>query len=101
MGNWFEKNPFNDNNNYEEVLQGVKKNGRYLSFASEELKKNRTIILEASKQTFLALKYVEPSILNDKDFFLEILKATEGSIAFEYTNQELKKDKEFVKKVVE
>jgi hypothetical protein len=80
-------------------LEIVKQNGWWtLRYASDDLKNNREIVLEAIKQNGLALEYASESFRNDKDVVLEAIKKCYHALC--YASDDLKDDKEIVLKAI-
>ena len=80
------------------VLEAVKQNGLALKYASEELRNDRTIVLEALKQYVFALEYASEELRNDREFVLEAVK--QYAYALEYASADLRNDREFVLEAV-
>ncbi|KAG2393721.1 hypothetical protein C9374_007252 [Naegleria lovaniensis] len=80
--------------NKEIVIEAVKQNGSTLIHAAEELKKDKEIVLEAVKQNGSALEYAAEELKKDKQFILEAVKQKSSTLI--YAAEELKKDKEIV-----
>ena len=54
-------------NDKEVVLEAVKKYGDALQFASEELRNDKEVVLEAVKENGNAIKYASPELQEDED----------------------------------
>jgi len=85
--------------NNEEIMKlAVQQNGCALNFASNRLKANSGIVMEAVKQTWKALVFADNSLKNDRRI---ALKAIAGNgMALEFLSPDLKKDKDIVKTAV-
>lgn len=75
------------------VMAAVRRDGRSLEAA---LIADRDIVLAAVKQNGRALKYASPAMQNDK----EVVEAAVLSGGFEYASPELKRDAEFILKML-
>jgi len=75
------------------VLEAIKNNGYSLEYASDRLKNDREIVLEAIKTDFWALKYASDTLKNDKEIVLEAIK---NGNSLQYASNTLKNDKEIV-----
>lgn len=75
-------------NDKEIVLEAVKANGYALQFASDELKSDKEIVLKAVKESGYALKYASDELKNDIEIVLEAVK--ENGYALKYASDELK-----------
>ena len=84
--------------NKKEALKAVKQNGWALEFASDELKNDREVVLEAVKEkgsAGFALEYASEELKNDRKVVLEAIKEYGG--ALKYASDELKNDPELRK----
>lgn len=80
----------------EVVMAALKKDVKVLQYASEELKINRTFILEVVKQIgYDALRYASKDFRTDKEFILEGIKQYCYEV-FEYNSEDFWNDREFV-----
>ena len=85
--------------NKNEILEAVKKNGRALKFASEELRNDKEVVLKAVENDRWALEFASERLRNDKEV---VLTAVENDgYALKFASEELKNDKEVVIKAVE
>ncbi|MCU9936311.1 DUF4116 domain-containing protein [Mycoplasmopsis cynos] len=86
------------------MLEAVKRNGYALQFASEELKKDKDVVLEAVNQVgdiFLnefTSDELKKEFGKNRDIMLEVVKW--NGYALEDASDELKKDKEFISKII-
>ena len=89
-------------NNPEIVLAAVKIYGRTLYFASTELKKNIKICSVAFKTDTSAIEYIDPELLDNKSFIIEICKicCNEDKYILHYMSERLKSDPEFLKVLI-
>jgi hypothetical protein len=63
-------------------------------YISEELKKDKEVVLAAVKQDGYALQYASEELKKDKEVVLAAVK--QNGYALKYASEELKKDKEFM-----
>ncbi|TQC54492.1 DUF4116 domain-containing protein, partial [Mycoplasmopsis cynos] len=82
----------------EVVLEGVKQDGFVLRYASQELKKDREIVLEAVKRNGYALQFASEELKKDKAVGLETVMQDYN--ALEVVSEELKKDREFISEII-
>lgn len=85
------------------VLETVKISGASLKYASEELRNDKEVVLEAVRQkgdywTECALEYASEGLKNDKEVVIEAVKKNGG--ALEYASEKLRDDKFFVLEAV-
>ena len=78
------------------VLEAVKKNGGALQYASNDLKKDREVVLEAIKNAERSLRYASPKLKNDKNFILEIIRKSKSDKIFSYIPENLQNDKDIL-----
>jgi sulfur carrier protein ThiS len=64
------------------VLAAVKKNGRALQYASEELKEDRELVLTAVQQNGRALQFASKNLKENREFILEAVQ--QNALALEY-----------------
>ena len=74
----------------EVVLAAVRQNGRALQYASEELKDDREVVLEAVKQNWIALGYAAKELRNDDEIMLAAVK--QDGTAVQYYKRSPKTD---------
>lgn len=87
--------PTNVFDNKDFVLELLKVKSRYtLAASGQNLRKDRTFVLEVLKNNPLDLKYVDKSLLSDKKLVLTAISLNGYSL--EYADEILKKDKEVV-----
>jgi hypothetical protein len=55
-------------------MEAVKQNGWALEYASEELKRDREVVMEAVKQEGTALQYASEELRGDREVVLEAVK---------------------------
>ena len=79
----------------EVVLEAVKKWGEALEYASEEFKNDKEVVLEAVKNDGYALKYASEELKNDKEVVLAAIRNTR--YALEYASWRLQNDEELKK----
>ena len=79
------------------VLEAVKQDGRALS-ASKELRNDREIVLAAMEQNWQALRYASGALLSDRDFMLAAMQ--QDWRALYYASEELQNDRDFIVKAV-
>ena len=65
-----------------------------LQYASEELKKDKDVVMVAVAQNGLALEYASDELKNDKEVVMAAV--TQKGLALQYASAELKNDKEVV-----
>lgn len=70
----------------------LKQYGRALQFASEKLRNDKDVVLEAVKQDGRALRFASENLRNDKDVVLEAIKQDEWALQF--ASEELRNDKD-------
>merc|ERR1719213_1170837 len=73
----------------------VKQNGKVLVFASEELRKDKDVVMAAVKQNGKALVFAHESLKSDKEIVMEAV-AEGGHVALWHASEELQKDKEIL-----
>jgi lambda repressor-like predicted transcriptional regulator len=76
------------------ALIAVKQDGMELRYVSNELKKDREVVLAAVKENGLALEYASDELKNDREVVLAAVE--ENGWAIEYASDELKNDREVV-----
>lgn len=82
-------------NDRDVMLQLVSEYGCALKWASYELKKDKGLVIEAVKNDYLALNYVDdPELLEDREFMLELIKINPD--VFDYVSTKLLSDKELM-----
>ena len=81
-------------NDKEVVLEAVKQDNSVLKYVSERLKNEKEVVLEAVKQDGCVLQYLSERLKNDKEVVLEAVK--QQGYALKYTSERLKNDKEVV-----
>ena len=86
-------------NDYNSVMEEVKRKGSSLEYASPELKNNYDIVMEAVKNAGYALQFASDELRNNPDIVLEAAKA--AGYVLQYASDELRNNKEFVKRAVE
>jgi hypothetical protein len=64
------------------VLEAVKKNGRLIKYASEELKNDKEVVLEALTRDGCSLFYVSKELQNNREVVLEAVKQDGRSLFF-------------------
>ena len=79
---------------YDQVLEAVKRSGCALQFASEELKANETIVLEAVKQNRWALGYASKELRANETIVMEAVKQY-GSL-LECASEKLRGNETFI-----
>ncbi|EFC40983.1 hypothetical protein NAEGRDRAFT_80892 [Naegleria gruberi] len=84
-------------NDRDVALSAVKQNGLMISEIPLELRNDRRIVLEAVKQIGIALSHA-PSMQSDEEIVLEATR--QMTFAFRFASEVLKKDYQFIKKVV-
>ena len=63
------------------VMKAVQQNGRVLKFASEALKRDRAIVMEAVKQNCMALAYASEELKGDRDVVLAAVQENGWALA--------------------
>ena len=81
-----------------EHYNGVISTKYFLENAPEEIRRNRSIVLEALKNDGLALRFISTEFKNDREIVLEAVKSS--GKALEYASDELKNDREIVLEAV-
>lgn len=91
----FLKNNLNDDlrNDFDVMMEAVKKNGRNLRFASVELKANHEIVLEAVKNG-MALDFASENLRANREIVLEAVKNSDYAI--QYASLNLRSDPEIL-----
>lgn len=79
-----------------EVLEAVRQNqnGFYLQYASEALKGDRDVVMEAVKYDGCSLQYASEELRGDKDVVMEAAK--NDWEALQYASEDLRNDREVV-----
>jgi len=81
-----------------EHYNGIISTKYFLKYAPEEIKRNRSIVLEALKNDGLALEFISTEFKNDREIVLVAVKSS--GKALEYASNELKNDREIVLEAV-
>lgn len=76
----------------------VKENGLYLELASDDIRANRTVVLNAVKNNGYALEFASTELKADIEVVMEAIKNCAG--ALEYASENLKGDEEVVLEAV-
>ena len=76
------------------AMSRVSHNGLMLEFVSEELKRDRDIVLKAVRNTGYALRYASDELKQDREFVLAAV--TQSGCALLHASEELKKDRDIV-----
>ena len=97
MGNNLQTNIANDKDFF---LQAINQHGLALALevASDELKKDKELVLVAIKQDGLALEFASNKLKEDKDFIFSVVK--QNRLALKFASDKLKEDKDFIFSVV-
>ena len=66
----------------EVVLAAVRQNGRALQYASEELKADQELVLEAVKQNWIALGYAAKEMRNDDEIMFAAVKQDGSAVQY-------------------
>lgn len=85
----------NERNPLQYASERLRTNPELLNSNKEVVISDREKAMEAIREDHTKLKYVDKSLLNNKDFIMDAVKVTVG-IAIEYTSDELKKDADVV-----
>ena len=80
-----------DNKNL--ALEAVKSSGYNLKYLSKRLKKDKSIVLKSLQKNAYSLKYADKSFKKNKTFLFKIFKFYLGGASFKYIHNDLKKDK--------
>lgn len=80
---------------YEIVLEACRREGYNLKYASERLRTNENIVLFASRNDGWALQYASEILKDNKSFILKSSKQ-DGFYTLQYASDRLKKDKEVI-----
>nr|CAG4714732.1 unnamed protein product [Naegleria fowleri] len=80
------------------VLEAVSMHGRAFEYASEDLKKDKQFVLEVVQQNGEVLEYTFIDLKQDKEVVLEAVK--QKGCVLEYASDDLKSDKEVVLEAV-
>ena len=83
----------------EVVLAAVKRDGRALMYASDELRDNRCVVLAAVEKSPIALTYASEELRHDSEFMMFAIKANPHAFAF--APDALRDDRTFVFNAVE
>jgi hypothetical protein len=110
------KNLFgNMNQDYKKTIQGdteffrtvVKLNGLVLDSASNELKENRELVLDASIENPFALQFASDKLKGDKTFILDAIDtikkkslSSDTSLPLKFASDKLKEDRDFISKII-
>nr|CAG4713456.1 unnamed protein product [Naegleria fowleri] len=76
------------------VLQAVKFNGNALQYALNDLRNDFEVVLESVKEFGFALRFASPEMRNNKQIVLEAVKRT--GEALQYASKSLRHDKEII-----
>ena len=89
-----------ENSTKEDVLEAVKQkqDGFYLQYASEALKGDRDVVMEAVKYDGCSLQYASEELRGDKEVLLKAAK--NDWEALQYASEDLRNDREVVFAVV-
>ena len=82
------------NNILEKLERPVILNGWDLEFASEDLKRDREIVMAAVKQDFRALEFASDTLKRDRDILMAAVK--QGGNALKFASEDLQKDRKIV-----
>ena len=82
-------------NDKEVILEAVKKDGASIFYASQELRADREIVLEAVRTYSYALSYASQELQNDKEIVLEAVK--HSRLALEFASQRLQNDPDILR----
>ena len=93
-------NEKNDILNLINLITNEKEISSILETASESLRADKEVVLEAVKRNGLALEYASEQLKDDKEVVLEAIEHSIEGIAFKYASERLKDDKEVVLKAV-
>jgi hypothetical protein len=97
-GRWIEIAPENLKNDFEIVSMAIAERGSALEFVSADMKKNKDIVLMAVSQDGSALEYAHESFKSDKDV---VLKAVSQNLyALAHVNGEVLENLEMVNQLV-
>ena len=78
----------------EVVLEAIKHGGAQIQYASEDLRADKTLGLLAVQKYGRALQYLSEDLRKDRQIVLEAIK--NNGCALEYAHEDLKKDKELI-----
>ena len=81
-----------------EALEAVKKDGHALRHVSEELKRDREVVMEAVKQAGYAFRHASEELKRDREVVMEAV--AHNGYAFRHASEELKRDREVVMEAV-
>ena len=84
----------NDSISNNTLLSSASINGEILKFASDEIKKNKEIVITSVKQNGLMLEFADNDLKNDKEVVL--IAVQNQGIALQYASDNLKNDRETV-----
>ncbi|MEE3342774.1 MAG: DUF4116 domain-containing protein [Bacilli bacterium] len=79
----------------EVVLEAIKIKGNLLKSVDESFKKDRDVVLAAVQNSGFFLRYADDSLKKDKDFILELVKNVNQDIIW-LADDSLRKDKDFI-----
>ena len=84
------------------VLRAVQNDGLALQFADEKLKKDEEVVKAAVKDDGYSLEFADPSLKKNKEIVLASLPTTSSGLSssFEFADMSLKNDKKFILKVI-
>ena len=80
-------------NDLETVLAAVKKNPQNLEFASDDMQKDRSVVMKAVRIRGRALQYTDYTFRNDREIVLTAIDREASNIR--YASDDLTQDKEF------
>eukprot|EP00434_Breviolum_minutum_P038358 symbB.v1.2.034022.t1/scaffold4317.1/size41413/3 len=81
-------------NDKEEALRAVQKNGYALGFVSRQLQNDREVVLAAVQQNGLALEKASDALRNDKEVVLAAVKRS--PLSLEFASQEMQNERDLV-----
>ena len=78
----------------DEALEAIKEDGRFLEYASPELRADRNVVLAAVRQAGLAIAYASPVLQADREVVLAAVR--QNGMALRYASKEQRADCEVV-----
>ena len=77
------------------VLDQVEKDGWNLSIVDKKFRKDKDVVFVASKQNYIAFQWADESLKIDKEFVMSLIKAKSAGI-LEYADRSFRYDEKFM-----
>lgn len=74
--------------------------GYLLKYASEELKRNRELVLKACRSDARTIQYASEELREDRDFLLQVIENSNGLVA-RYIDEKFRQDDSFMMEAIE